>query len=109
MGTPVFDITGIDHLRWEYIAFAEDVRDVVLRFAGVNRSSFPKALDIAGLQMSDWYFTECFYNRCDEVRVYDHNRDGAQHAFGRFLVEFVQHGEVVGQHLADSVAVRQAG
>ena len=82
---------------------------MVLRFAGVKRSSFPKALDIAGLQMSDWYFTECVYNQCDEVRVFDQNEHGAQAESGRFLIQFSRHGEVVGEHLADSVDVRKAG
>jgi hypothetical protein len=108
MTTPLFSITGIDHLRWEYVAFGEDTRDVVLRFAASKGRTFPRALDISGLQMSDWHFTECVYNRCDEVRVYHQNEEGAQLEFGRFVVQFVYDGEVVGQHIADSVAVRQA-
>ena len=108
MDTPVFDVTGIDHLRWEHVAFGEDACDVVLRFAAKKGRTFPRALDISGLQMSDWHFTECVYNRCDEVRVFDQNEAGAQLEFGRFVVQFVCDGEVVGQHIADSVAVRQA-
>jgi hypothetical protein len=109
MTKPVYDITGIDHLRWEYVALGEDTRDVVLRFAAKKGRTFPRALDIRGLRMSDWHFAECVYNRCDEVRIFDENQDGAQLEFGRFLVQFVDDGEVVGEHIADSVAVRQTG
>jgi hypothetical protein len=108
MATPVYTVTGIDHLSWEYIAFGEDERDVVLRFAGLKPKSFPKALDIAGLRMGDWYFTECVYNQCDEVRIFDRG-DSAQLEFGRFTVQFVRQGEIVGEHSADSVAIRPAG
>jgi hypothetical protein len=109
MTTPAFNIIGIDHLRWEFVAFGEDVRDVVLRFASSKGRTFPRALDIAGLQMSDWHFAEGIYNQCDEVRVFDKNQDCAQLELGRFVVQFVCNGEVIGQHIADSVENRLAG
>jgi hypothetical protein len=108
MSTPLYDIRGIDHLRWEYVAGGGDTRDVVLRFAG-PKVRFTGAFSVTGFRMSDWHFTEGVYNWCDEVRVFDQNEDGAQLEFGRFLVQFVRHGEVLGQHFADSVAIRQAG
>ena len=106
MAPPAFNITGIDHLRWEYVRGGGDVRDVVLRFAG-PKVRFRGALDICGFQMSDWHFAEGVYNGCDEVRVIDQNEDGAQLEFGRFVVQFVHQGEVVGQHIADLVSVRR--
>jgi hypothetical protein len=109
MVNPAFNITGVNRFQWDSVADRGDASDVVLRFADSKQRLLPKALDLAGFRMRDWHFQEKVYDGCDEVRVLDQNLDGAQLEFGRFVVQFVRRGEVVGEHIADSVAVRRAG
>jgi hypothetical protein len=109
MANQIFNITAIDHLKWEFVADGADSNNVVLRFIDSNGRLLPEALNITGFKISEWHFQERIYDRSDEVRVLDQNLDGAQLEFGRFVVQFVRHGKVVGQHIADSVTVRRTG
>jgi hypothetical protein len=108
MARPVFNITGVDRLRWEFVTDRGDENDVVLRFADSKGRLRPNELHISAFRMSEWHFQEQVYDGSDEVRVLDQNLDGAQLEFGRFVVQFVRRGKVVGQHTADSVAARRA-
>jgi hypothetical protein len=108
MAKLVFDFTGIDRLRWEFVARSGEPEDVVLNFADSEGRLLPKKLVISGFQMSEWHFQEQVYDRCDEVRVLDQNLDGAQLEFGRFVVQFVRSGKVLGEHAVDLVEIRRA-
>jgi hypothetical protein len=68
-----------------------------------------KELDLRGFQIDAWTVQEGIYGGCDEVRVLDMNAEGGQLEFGRYLVQFIRAGAVIGEHVADSVTVRQAG
>jgi hypothetical protein len=108
MADPIFEITGVDRLRWEFIGESDDGSDVVLRFADAEQRVLAKELHIGAFRMSEWHFQERICDHCDEVRVLDQNLDGAYLEFGRFVVQFVSGGKVVGEHVADSVSVRRA-
>lgn len=109
MAEPIFEITDVYRLRWQFVRESDDASDVVLRFADSNQRLLGKELHICGFRMGDWHFQEGIYDRCDEVRIFDQNLDGAQLEFGRFVVQFVRNGEVVGQHVADTLTIRRAG
>ncbi len=76
----------------------------MLRFEDSKGRPLPTLLRLGGLRIDEWCIQEHIYAACDEIRVLDQNLDGAQLEFGRFLVQFVRRGGVVGQHLADSAA-----
>jgi hypothetical protein len=110
MAPPSFQAFGIARIRWEAAGATDgDRRDVLLTFLDSKGRPQKNALALGGCQISDWALQECVYDRCDQVRVLDASRLGSQVEFGRYTVQFVCGGSVVGEHLADTAAARRVG
>src|SRR5262245_2023350 len=106
MADLIFSVTDLRHLRFRCIGRGKHTINVVLQFADSTDKLLPKQLSITGLQLSERDLQEDYYGGCDELHVYDQNLSGAQLDFGRFNIQFWLRGEMIGEHLADDVAMR---
>src|SRR4051812_2350824 len=102
MALRVFRATGIRHIHWGERRGDYERPDIRVQFIDCNGRSLPNELDVSGFQIDEWTVQEGIYCGCDEVRVLDLNADGGQLEFGRYLVQFLRAGSVVGEHVADA-------
>ena len=108
MAPPLFRVTGVDRVEWGERRGDYERPDMRIRFIDRKGRPSPGELDLGGFQIDAWTVQEGVYGGCDEVRVLDLNAGGGQLEFGRYVVQFLRAGAVVGEHAADSVTVRQA-
>lgn len=99
MAAPVFNLSGIHRILWDH----GNGNKMRVSFADSEGRLLRQALILGGFQTGSRYLQGGIYDSCDQVQVFDHNVDGAQLEFGRYVVRFLRRGETVGEHVADSL------